>query len=122
MPNLLENKPRDYRQIAASVRPVAAFHPPTPGPSLKLNTNVPTITLPRYHIADSFPKEKTHEAHFPLPRDELGRFGAPYARHFHRRAGFRGAFGARGLGRPAGIRRDLRFWRRADLPGAVEVD
>jgi hypothetical protein len=32
---------------------------------LNLNRIVPTISVPRYHIADSFPKEKAYEAHFP---------------------------------------------------------
>jgi hypothetical protein len=31
-----------------------------------LNRIVPTIGVPRYHIADSFSKEKADEAHFPI--------------------------------------------------------
>src|ERR1700691_919264 len=95
--------------------------PRTDSPSLKFNRNVPTITLPRYHIADSFPKEKAYEAHFPISRNEPGRAGPALGGGLHHRAGVRRAFGGGKLGRAVGFCGGFRFWGRPDLPGAVKM-
>src|ERR1700681_1090668 len=120
MPDLLDINPIDYRHIATYVHPavvVASLSPANPGPataapSLNLNRNVPTMVKPRYHTAVFFPKQKSHEAHFPVPGDELGRVGLAQRGGFHHRAGFRRALGPGELERPAGFCRGFWLWGR----------
>jgi hypothetical protein len=76
MPTLYDNKSINYKHIAFPVR-TSVIRARSAGPepeshSLKLTGNVPTITLPRYHIAANLRKEKAHAAHFPISRDQPG--------------------------------------------------
>src|SRR5271167_2263286 len=86
-----------YRHIDPHVRAAVASATPWDASvkvSLKLNRNVPTIGVPRYHIVVIFRKEKTHEAHFPLYRHKPRRTGPAQCGAFHHRERVRRAFGA----------------------------